>query len=118
SKRVERRAIPEAVASEPRPRRSNERHANYTATGGRPRARFLLPHLSAVGGEQNQIDHRRKRPHGGNDARRAVEIEKMPLLPECERRRHVGIGGARMTRAGAGLSAKPMTASRAVPGTP
>src|SRR5205814_5386429 len=64
------------------------------------RARFLLPYLSAIVGEQHQIDHRRKRPDGGNDARRTVEIEKMPLLPQCERGGHVGIGGGEINERG------------------
>src|SRR6266853_2314020 len=70
-----------------------ERTGNYTVRSRCPRARFLLFHLSALGGEQYQIYHRRKRPHGGNEARRPVEIEKMPLLPQRERGGHVGIGG-------------------------
>src|SRR5258705_10491384 len=45
------------------------------------------------GGEQNQVEHRRERPRGGNHARHAVEIEVVPLLPQRKRGGEGGIGG-------------------------
>src|SRR5258708_20875024 len=45
------------------------------------------------GGEQNQVEHRRERPRGGNHARHTVEIEVVPLLPQRKRGGEVGIGG-------------------------
>src|SRR5260370_33143454 len=45
------------------------------------------------GGEQNQVEHGRERPRGGNHARHAVEIEVVPLLPQRKRGGGVGSGG-------------------------